>query len=770
MEIFFLGVDSLSKTFSCADAGAKIVFVLNLAGAGAKPAAGDRVLGYISQGIDEFQLVFEVRGVKANCVELEKRLECSPGVAAKDYASELAPYVGGLLNGGDILLPDKLVGKKIMDQLMKDGDRNGSSYDKLTAALKLFQKFRATRQISPWSSFDAYAKAVRSEFGLVDESLVGSQGFDYGVYMRKYAITPTVANAQFAGHSTDVQKAVLKFLHDEKNAPHDAAWYIDENNRPKHNGANIAGFGPTATVFFMMELRPEKFATWSKMVFDSLRDLGLYVGQTPTVLTQESYEYSFAQQVLLKSKMKEMGIGKAADDQSDADFLTVNEFLWFVSENFQEIKNMAKQMQQKTVTQNRTAGNNDWSKLPNDNPDSLMYRLAASLLTRPFAILAGASGTGKSRMVKKLACMTCYDDDLKPDAAKPLGNYQMIQVKPSWHDSSELLGYRSMLNPDANIVDYKSTDFVRFVLKAHAYPNTPFFVCLDEMNLAPVEQYFAEFLSACESVEKKEIKGGNGQVTESFYVTNPLIPPTEYNDDIENIGLEYPLDQKVKDRLNKFGLYIPRNLFVVGTVNMDDTTCQFSRKVLDRAMTIEMNEVKFDTLKDPEELIVTGTNGLLMKEDQIKAFVERKDFDKETLDSDFLALLEKIQEIVKPTPFAVGYRFALETSMYREALKAINAEKMAVDKIDPNTNQPEIDPATNQPKKVDVSGVYALDHMILTKILPRITGNKVDREKLTDALDGYFKDKLKDHKLSADALEGMLTRAGDNGGYLSFWP
>ena len=536
----------------------------------------------------------------------------------------------------------------------------------------------------------------------------------------------------------------------------------------KKGFAHPKGFGPSVVSELLMKFHPDSCFKHGRITNEILSWLGLIDFPHKSDFSDAEYKQACGAAAKILAKMTAMKIPRqinadGTDDTSPPDYLTVNEFIWFVKDKLQDIKNEVATMQQKTVTQNRTEGNNDWEKLPNDNPDSLMYRLAASLLTRPFAILAGASGTGKSRMVKKLACMTCYDDDLKPSGEKALGNYQMVQVKPSWHDSSELLGYRSMLNPDPNVVDYKTTDFVRFVLKAHAYPHTPFFVCLDEMNLAPVEQYFAEFLSACESVEKKTDAAGD------FYVTSPLVPQTEYNDNIENIGLEYPLPQEVKDRLNKFGLFIPRNLFIVGTVNMDDTTCQFSRKVLDRAMTIEMNEVKFDTLKVPEELVVDGQNGLLMKKEQIEAFINRKDFDKCTLDSEFLALLEGIQGIVKPTPFAVGYRFALETSMYREALKVINPEKMKADKKDAQNNVV-TNQQTGEPEKVDVSLLYALDHMILTKILPRITGNKSDRKELTDALKKYFVEKLVGHALSATALESMLERADHNGGYLSFWP
>lgn len=663
------------------------------------------------------------------------------------------------------------------DKKTGDSKNLGLSYcDRLSIALKLFADKRNGVGDKGWLNEGQRVNAkIREYFDPLTETAL--QSFDDAkieeLFIGKAEAGGKMFHPMWSGSNGSGWNSI------KPDTPQKKQKIIDALVQYKHDTSAAAvfcqkgfdhpdGFGHGVISELLMKFHPDACFKHGSVTHEVMTWLGLIDFPHKSDFSDADYKQVWGAAGKILTRMKSMKLPRqiktdGTEDTSAPDYLTVNEFIWFVNQKLQDIKNEVATMQQKTVTQNRTEGNNDWTKLPNGNPDSLMYRLAASLLTRPFAILAGASGTGKSRMVKKLACMTCYDDDLKPSGEKSLGNYQMVQVKPSWHDSSELLGYRSMLNPDPNVVDYKTTDFVRFVLKAHAYPNTPFFVCLDEMNLAPVEQYFAEFLSACESVEKKTDAAGE------FYVTSPLVPQTEYNDNIENIGLEYPLPQAVKDRLNKFGLFIPRNLFIVGTVNMDDTTCQFSRKVLDRAMTIEMNEVKFDTLTAPEELVVDGQNGLLMKEEQIKAFINRKDFDKGTLDPEFLALLEGVQEIVKPTPFAVGYRFALETSMYREALKVINPDKMEADKKDAQNNVV-LNQQTGQPEKIDVSALYAIDHMILTKILPRITGNKSDRKELTDALKKYFAEKIVGHALSATALESMLERADHNGGYLSFWP
>lgn len=123
-----------------------------------------------------------------------------------------------------------------------------------------------------------------------------------------------------------------------------------------------------------------------------------------------------------------------------------------------------------------------------DIPKTYIYLLNA-LRTKPFLLLAGISGTGKSRIVRELAFATC-NKVLKDEEGTTPGNYCIIEVKPNWHDSTELLGFYSNLSNK-----YLFKRFTNFIIKAMQHRDVPFFVCLDEMNLAPVEQYLAEFLS-----------------------------------------------------------------------------------------------------------------------------------------------------------------------------------------------------------------------------------------------------------------------------------
>ena len=125
--------------------------------------------------------------------------------------------------------------------------------------------------------------------------------------------------------------------------------------------------------------------------------------------------------------------------------------------------------------------------------DNIQELVLSAIRTKPFILLAGISGTGKSRIVRELAFKSCPKYLQDKDGTTP-GNYCMIEVKPNWHDSTELLGYYSNLS-----FSYQYKKFVKFLVKAMMNPEVPFFVCLDEMNLAPVEQYFAEILSVLET-------------------------------------------------------------------------------------------------------------------------------------------------------------------------------------------------------------------------------------------------------------------------------
>ena len=242
-----------------------------------------------------------------------------------------------------------------------------------------------------------------------------------------------------------------------------------------------------------------------------------------------------------------------------------------------------------------------------------------AIRTKPFLLLAGISGTGKSRIVRKLAQATDDIDAFANDAERfschSPANFCLIQVKPNWHNSMDVVGFKSNIGKEGEHYEY--TPFIEFIGKAWQNLNTPFFLCLDEMNLAPVEEYFAEFLSA---IESRSIDG-NGS-----YETDPIIKPfKDFGKKVAYEMIEHLIGEKGEDidqmsdlakRLYYRGLTLPQNLIVMGTVNMDETTFSFSRKVLDRAMSIEMNEVNYDAFlegtTEDDIPVLTDINNLLV--------------------------------------------------------------------------------------------------------------------------------------------------------------
>lgn len=375
-----------------------------------------------------------------------------------------------------------------------------------------------------------------------------------------------------------------------------------------------------------------------------------------------------------------------------------------------------------------------------------------AIRTKPFLLLAGISGTGKSRIVRELAFMTCPKELQDEDGTTP-GNYCMIEVKPNWHDSTELLGYYSSFNGGG----YRFTKFDRFVVKAWLNPDVPFFVCLDEMNLAPVEQYFAEFLSVLET--RSRDKEGN-------VVSGALVDKQYFKDDTkmkEALGLDGADDWTIKvrsDLVNK-GLTLPPNLIVIGTVNMDDTTYQFSRKVIDRAMTIEMNGGELSQMfgnsnslkyRSDEDVVKLG----LFKAPYINAdeVIERYQSQAQIIKEKLPKKLEAVNTALKDTPFQVSYRVLNELVIYLGAL---------------------MDEATAKGESIDDDALSALidqamDQITLMKILPRIEGDedmfrRSGGANVLKTLQSLFSEDSDSYR----KLEEMADRL-DRTGFTRFWP
>lgn len=184
----------------------------------------------------------------------------------------------------------------------------------------------------------------------------------------------------------------------------------------------------------------------------------------------------------------------------------------------------------------------------------LITNFYLSLKTKPFVILSGISGTGKSKIVELFAEAVGANRDNE--------RFKLIPVRPDWSDATDLLGYRNIENK-----------FIPGIVIEAAYEamqnlDKPYFLCLDEMNLARVEYYFSDILSSMET----------RSINDDEIITQKLLSKAQFGK-----------DERAYD---KYGdVYIPQNLYIIGTVNMDETTFPFSKKVLDRANTIEFNKV-----------------------------------------------------------------------------------------------------------------------------------------------------------------------------------
>lgn len=365
-----------------------------------------------------------------------------------------------------------------------------------------------------------------------------------------------------------------------------------------------------------------------------------------------------------------------------------------------------------------------------------------AIKSKPFLLLAGISGTGKSRIVRELA-RACWEEGSEEYMAQKPKNFQMVQVKPNWHDSSDLIGYVSRVSGKAEFV---TGEFLKFIAKAWEDTETPYFLCLDEMNLAPVEQYFAEYLSVIESRKNHE----DGTVT-----TDPIVEKAD-EEWYFNLTASLTSDEDIRKQFNEQGICIPQNLIVVGTVNMDETTFSFSRKVLDRAMTIEMNEVDLHGgLTERNERI-----GKLGKADLIGHAVEGVDVysaNREVSET-VLTYLDAINTVLEGTPFKVAYRTRNEFLLY-----VVNNLPYCKD-----------EQGEELPREYVVA--RALDEITSMKVLSRIEGDDTKvSDNLLDALSTAIAQGLKTvteeentvKSISLAKLKEMKAKLVS--GYTSFW-
>ncbi len=274
-------------------------------------------------------------------------------------------------------------------------------------------------------------------------------------------------------------------------------------------------------------------------------------------------------------------------------------------------------------------------------PGYVVAQFYVALKTKGFVILAGLTGSGKTKLALEFARLVCSDSDC----------YAFVPVRPDWSDSKAMVGYFNPLNGR-----YYRTSLLDLIFKAREEylerreGARPYFVILDEMNLAKVEYYFADFLSVLESG-----RGKDGFTRESIKLHDVR--------DFDEVPREVRL---------------PPNLYVVGTVNVDETTYMFSPKVLDRAFTIELRDVNLRDYGKVESFKAgnAGGDGVALLRDAVLEDLRRggrftafdKDEVREALrvlkEAGYLSVLAELNEVLEPYDLHFGYRVVDEVALF----------------------------------------------------------------------------------------------------------
>ncbi len=298
--------------------------------------------------------------------------------------------------------------------------------------------------------------------------------------------------------------------------------------------------------------------------------------------------------------------------------------------------------------------------------EKLITRFVASLLTKPFVLLTGLSGSGKTKIAQSFVQWISENKS----------QYKIIPVGADWTNREPLLGYPNGLNP----IEYVSPDSgaLNLIIESTKEENIhkPYFLILDEMNLSHVERYFADFLSVMESDDKINLYTG---VTRKDLDGNKV--PNE--------------------------IFWPKNLFIIGTVNIDETTYMFSPKVLDRANTIEFrvdeeNIKGFFDLPSKIDLSVLESKGASMA----KNFLEIGADNTIENDEDYTNILMQFFSELEKVGAEFGYRTAVEMLLLIKKLNAISI----------------------------ISKNESIDIAVMQKLLPKLHGSRSKIVKVLDAL------------------------------------
>ena len=318
----------------------------------------------------------------------------------------------------------------------------------------------------------------------------------------------------------------------------------------------------------------------------------------------------------------------------------------------------------------------------------LIQRFIASLLTKPFVICSGLSGSGKTKLAQAFVYWISESDM----------QYKIIPVGADWTNREPLLGYPNGLDPKSYVTP--DSGALQLILEASKNQNKPYFMILDEMNLSHVERYFADFLSIMESKEKLKLYSGEKRYSQY----------TKENEFDEEYFIPYEIEW-------------PQNLFIIGTVNIDETTYMFSPKVLDRANVIEFRITPNEMNKFFKERKELNMKELFLEKDKSKGGAGQN------MAENFLQLAEiktitKIPEIEGDNNVLNQFFAELQIVGSEFGYRSASEIELLITKLGVNGFIDEQGQSLNNNTKIDIA--------IMQKLLPKLHGS---RKKLVGPLE-----------------------------------
>jgi len=516
---------------------------------------------------------------------------------------------------------------------------------------------------------------------------------------------------------------------------------------------------------------PEKFYIVNDASIEGLKELGKELGTGKSVpgVTEKNYPKWRPLFENLKDK-----ISKVIEDKlgKKADYCDIDLFLYFISKQIPKQKSKKNKIDEsQPINKEKYNIKETVNELDTENyltlhkffqytgfhfDEDLITAFYAALKTKGFVILSGLTGTGKTKLAQlfaELLCPNCFEKQSKEENTQNPQDEQNTQiaqsssenqnqcncthlflsVRPDWRDGKALLGY---YNPITG--KYERTPLLDFILKVMDEYNKnkndarPYFIILDEMNLSHVEYYFADFLSVLESGRDE-----NYWTKETIKLHNSEKPL------LDNNGEEIPKEIK-----------LPPNLYIIGSVNIDETTYMFSPKVLDRAFTIEFWDVDFDNYisfninnekakikidKDKAKEIAVSIYSKLL-EDLRNKKIKSKNNKQNNDQVRFCGVVGDKEEIKEALKWIYNYSEKVNSEEVEKG-KIILIELKQLNQIlqsyDLHFGYRVLDEialfikyATNAPKEVgELQPEQALDFAVLMKVLPKFHGPRQKLER-----------------------------------------